>query len=552
MINPKEIIYGSEARKSIMAGIDKLADAVKVTLGPCGRTVIIKDRYCAPRVTKDGVTVAKAISFSDEYENTGAELIKLAAVKTMETVGDGTTTSTVLTQYLCRGALELVEAEKEPVFIKKGFQLALDRALTYLDTVAIRETTPEALIAIGTISANGDKAIGTLLAEVVSKIGKDGGIQLERGYKEENEVIYTEGMTFSKGYISDAFINVPSKMSVELDNPVIFLSENIYTHALGLAPVFKAYLEIFQKENRPLLIICNDVQNKALEHLINNKNHPTLGLPIVAVAAPFQGKDQKDFLTDLEVITGATCFRMFEGKTLDKCFKAEHFGNAKRVVINAKTTTISVKQTDPIGVHVKKLKELLEDRTSNEEALRMLGARIARLTTGIATIRVGGVTEADILERKDRIEDAMYAVRAAVAEGYVAGGGSELLRARQALIRNKISFKVAEGDAVDGYRLFCMSLSSPLTQLEVNSSTYVSAQDRLLIESNPGTGYNFLNNEYCNMLEKGIIDPVSVLKAALIDAVSVTNLVLSTEAVISEKELTMSQRQGPQVVRVGG
>lgn len=531
MNGAKEILYNTEARAKLIAGINKLADAVKVTLGPLGRYVIMDKQFREPRVTKDGVTVARDIELPDRFENMGANLIKQAAIKTLESAGDGTTTSTLLTQYLVNEGVNLIDEGANPVHLKQGMQIALNQVLAYLDSVAHKVETHEELVSIGTISANGDKEIGALLADVIKRIGTDGIIHIEQGRKAQNEVIYTEGMTFSKGFLSGGFITDPLKMIVEMKDPLIFLSESLYTHALGLAPVFKEYIKLFETQQRGLVIICNDIQGSALEHLITNKMK---GLPLVAIQAPYgSGSDQKNFFTDLEALTGATCFRMTSGKTLDKTFTSDHFGTVEKIVISSKSTTMIREKNEAVDAQCHLIRNAISTSDLPEEKMA-LKERLARLSTGIATIKVGGITESEILEKKDRVEDAMYAVKSALLEGFVAGGGSELSRASGAL---GLTHPSESSDSIAGMRLILRSLQCPVEQLLLNAGetdTYKFFSQMIF----PDQGYDVAKGEFVNMIGAGIIDPVYVLKSALRDSVSIASLILTTEAIISSAEGT--------------
>lgn len=526
MQGPKEILYGEDARTRLIAGVNKLADAVKVTMGAMGRSVIIDKQFSTPRVTKDGVTVAKDIEFLDRFENMGASLIKQAAIKTLESVGDGTTTSTLLTQSLLNAGIEALDRGVSPVELKKGLNHALALTLAYLDSVAKKIETDEDVINIGSVSANGDRDIGCLLSEVIRKIGDDGIINVEKGHKHYNEVIYTEGMTFPKGFLSGGFVTDPAKMICEMKSPLIFLSESLYTHALGLAPVFKAYLEIFKQEQRGLVIICNDIQGAALEHLITNKMQ---GLPLVAIQAPYgSGPDQKNFMEDLEALTGAKCHRMTSGKTLDKSFTADHFGTVEKIVISSKSTTLIQERSEAVSKQCDVLKAYIQTAESDEEC-SYLRERLARLSTGIATIKVGGITESEILEKKDRVEDAMFAVKAALAEGYVAGGGSELVRASFHL--NTKSMDMPNDSIIfSGTRIFEACLLDPCYQILKNAGINSSSIDNM---GERDRGMDVTDGKICNMIERGIIDPVLVLKSVLRDSVSIASLILSTDAIIA-------------------
>lgn len=552
MNGAKEILYNTEARAKLIAGINKLADAVKVTLGPLGRYVIMDKQFSAPRLTKDGVTVARDIELPDRFENMGASLIKQAAIKTLESAGDGTTTSTLLTQYLVNEGVKLIDEGANPVHLKRGMDKALKAILEYLDRIAHKIQDHEELVSIGTISANGDYLVGQLLASVIQKIGNDGIIHIEQGRKYQDEVFYTEGMTFPKGFMSGGFVTDPMKMITEMRDPLIFLSESIYTHPLGLSAVFKEYLDIFEIKQRGLVIICNDVQGAALEHLITNKMK---GLPLVAIQAPYGGgPEQKAFFRDLEALTGATCFRKIAGKDLEKTFLSSHFGTVEKIVISSKSTTMIQERGEDQGrgEAVASQCNLIRDAiaaSETPEEKMVLKERLARLSTGIATIKVGGVTESEILEKKDRVEDAMYAVKSALLEGFVAGGGSELVRAARSCMNSESAFvkelKEADKsmtlpDCMDfhlGIKIVIDSLFCPVTQLLANGG-YLDSQIREFIDrmSNPGQGYDIYRGEFVNMIGAGIIDPVYVLKSALRDSVSIASLILTTEAIISSAD----------------
>lgn len=517
MIGSKDILYGAQAREKLIDGINKVADVVKVTLGPSGYSVILDKMYQVPRVTKDGVTVARDISLDDSFEDMGAKLLKQVANKTVEEAGDGTTTSIVLAQSLIQNGLKELETGRTPLNLKHDLDTNLPLVLEFLkDQSRIVETFDD-LVNIGTIASNGDAEIGQLLAQVFTEIGKEGAVTLETSRENSLTSSHVDGLQFPKGFLSPAFINTP-KNTVEFTNPLIFISESFYYHEKSLDPVLQAYVKVCKETHQPLLIIASDVKENALANCVANKLKGNV--PICVVQAPYEGIHQTQFLTDLAVLTGATPFLLRQGKLLDKSFEPKHFGSVDRVVIGHQKTVL-IRQDRPVDLlnHCEALKALSESPETTAEERDILKTRLAYLTTGVTTIRVGGKTEPEALEKKDRLEDAIHAVRAALEEGVSIGGGRALVAASRTL-----------KDAV----WFSEAIEEPFYRILLNQGLAI-----------PEGFYQ----ESAKDFDPAIIDPTKVIRCALENACSIASLILTTQAIVTASNPETQMNQMNQIMK---
>ena len=506
MLGAKEILYGHEAREKFLAGIDKLANAVKVTLGPNGRHVAIDKTFREPRITKDGATVAKDIELADPFENMGAQLLKQVALKTMEEAGDGTTTSIVLAQAFIHVGMKLIDGGANPVQVKRSLEALCERAVTQIKLMSSPIDGKEDLKKIALISSNGDEDISEIVSSLFEKMGKKGTIALETHKKTKTEIFHSEGMEFPRGFLSPAFVTDPARGVCEMHNPYVFLSETLYYHANALGPVIRAYLPLFKQTQRGLFILCHDVKEKCLEYMIHNRlaGH----LPICIVSAPYEGQDQKEFLKDVGALTGAKPFDMSKGAILESDFSPEYFGSLDRLLVAPTKTIMIHEKSETLKERAAFLELSLEDSDLTEEARSLLNERLALLTTGIARIKVGGLTEVESLEKKDRLEDAMHAVRGAMEEGYVPGGGVALL---SLLKEDSSTFREI---------LFGVDLAAPLYK------------PYLQIRMNGGEAEQCVDMSRVSVGE-GVIDPTKVVRLALENAISIASLILTTEAAIT-------------------
>jgi chaperonin GroEL len=520
----KVIHFGSDARERMLEGVDILANAVKVTLGPKGRNVVIEKSFGAPRTTKDGVTVAKEIELEDKHRNLGAQLVREVASKTADGAGDGTTTATVLAQVIAREGLKAVAAGRNPMDLKRGIDKAVGAVVEDLKGQAKKISTNAEIAQIGTISANGDSAIGDMLAQAMEKVGKNGVITVEEAKSLESELDVVEGMQFDRGYASPYFITNADKMQTELDDPLILIHEKKLASLQPLLPVLEAVVQ----SGKPLLIIAEDVEGEALATLVVNKLRG--GLKVAAVKAPGFGDRRKAMLEDIAVLTGGTVVSEDLGIKLENV-SLDMLGKAKRVRIEKEATTIvdgSGKKKDIDG-RIAQIKTQIEDATSDYDREK-LQERLAKLSGGVAVLRVGGATEVEVKERKDRVDDALHATRAAVEEGIVAGGGLALLRAAQRL--------AITGDNEDqnvGVQIVRKALEAPIRQIAENAGVEGSiVVGRLTSEKKPAVGFNAQTEEYVDMYQAGVIDPAKVVRSALQNAASVAGLFITTEAAIAE------------------
>ncbi len=520
----KEVKFSTDARDKMLRGVNILANAVKVTLGPKGRNVVIDKSFGAPRITKDGVTVAKEIELEDKFENMGAQMVRAVASKTNDTAGDGTTTATVLAQSIVSEGIKAVAAGMNPMDLKRGVDLAVKDVVENL-MAAKKDIKTEAEIAqVGTISANGEKAIGEQIADAMQRVGNEGVITVEEAKSLETETDVVEGMQFDRGYLSPYFVTNAEKMTADLEDPLILLHEKKLSNLQAMLPI----LESVVQSQRPLLIIAEDVDGEALATLVVNRLRA--GLKVCAVKAPGFGDRRKAMLEDIAILTGGQVISEELGIKLENV-TIDMLGTAKRVDINKETTTIvdgAGTKEDIVG-RVEQIKAQVEDTTSDYDREK-LQERLAKLAGGVAVIKVGGATEIEVKERKDRVEDALNATRAAVEEGIVAGGGVALLRAAAA-----IKTKGANADQEAGVNIVRRALQAPIRQIAENSGDEGSVVVNKVLEGKSSTfGYNAQDGNYGDMIEMGIIDPVKVVRTALQDATSVASLLITTEAMIAE------------------
>ena len=523
-MSAKDVRFETDARNKMLKGVNILADAVKVTLGPKGRNVVLDKSFGAPRITKDGVTVAKEIELEDKFENMGAQMVKEVASRTNDEAGDGTTTATVLAQAIVREGLKSVAAGMNPMDLKRGIDLATARVVEEIKA-ASREVSDSAEVAqVGTISANGEREIGEMIAKAMQKVGNEGVITVEEAKSLETELDVVEGMQFDRGYLSPYFITNAEKMIVELDDPYILIHEKKLSGLQPLLPVLEAVVQT----GKPLLIIAEDIEGEALATLVVNKLRG--GLKVAAVKAPGFGDRRKAMLEDIAVLTGGQTISEDLGIKLENV-EIGMLGRAKRVSITKEDTTIvdgSGKKKD-IEARVGQIKAQIEETTSDYDREK-LQERLAKLAGGVAVIKVGGATEVEVKERKDRVDDALNATRAAVEEGVVPGGGVMLLKATQSI--------TVEGENADqeaGIQIVRKALQAPIRQISENAGVEGSIVVGKVLEAKKDTfGYDAQTDEYGDMIEKGIIDPAKVVRTALQDAASIAGLMITTEAAVAE------------------
>ncbi|MBY4610010.1 chaperonin GroEL [Rhizobium sp. 9T] len=520
----KEIKFGRTAREKMLRGVDILADAVKVTLGPKGRNVIIDKSFGAPRITKDGVSVAKEIELEDKFENMGAQMVREVASKTNDIAGDGTTTATVLAQAIVREGAKAVAAGMNPMDLKRGIDLAVAEVVKDLQAKAKKINTSEEVAQVGTISANGERQVGLDIAEAMQKVGNEGVITVEEAKTAETELEVVEGMQFDRGYLSPYFVTNPEKMIADLEDVFILLHEKKLSNLQSMLPVLEAVVQT----GKPLLIIAEDVEGEALATLVVNKLRG--GLKIAAVKAPGFGDRRKAMLEDIAILTGGTVISEDLGIKLESV-TLDMLGRAKKVSISKENTTIvdgSGAKSDIEG-RVAQIKAQIEETTSDYDREK-LQERLAKLAGGVAVIRVGGSTEVEVKEKKDRIDDALNATRAAVQEGIVPGGGVALLRSSV-----KITSKGINDDQEAGVNIVRRALQAPARQIAENAGDEASiVVGKILDKDQDNWGYNAQTGEYGDMIGMGIIDPVKVVRTALQDAASVASLLITTEAMIAE------------------
>jgi chaperonin GroEL len=520
----KEIKYGSKAREKMMKGVDTLADAVKVTLGPKGRNVLIDKSWGAPRISKDGVTVAKEIELSDKFENIGAQMVKDVASKTSDVAGDGTTTATVLAQAIYREGIKLLAAGINPMYIKRGIDKAVVLVVEELKKISKPTKDKTEISQVGTISANNDRTIGDIIAEAMEKVGKEGVITVEEAKVMETTLKVVEGMQFDRGYLSPYFVTDAEKMSVELDDAYILLHEKRIKNMTDLLPI----LEAVAKEGMPLLIIAEDVEGEALATLVVNKLRGTL--KCAAVKAPGFGDKRKSTLEDIAILTGGRVICEELGVKLET-LTLNDLGKAKRITIDKENTTIIDGNGDPKNLEgrVKQVKAQIEETTSDYDKEK-LQERLAKLIGGVAVISVGAVTEMEMKEKKDRVEDALNATRAAVEEGIVPGGGTAYIRAIKVLEKTML-----EGEEQLGVNLIRRALEEPVRQIAANAGFEGSVVVQRVMEGKGSFGFNAETGEYEDLMKAGIIDPTKVTRFALQNAASLAGLLMTTEVMVAEK-----------------
>ncbi|MCE2716563.1 MAG: chaperonin GroEL [Pseudomonadota bacterium] len=522
----KEVRFNTDARDKMLRGVDILADAVKVTLGPKGRNVVIEKSFGAPRITKDGVSVAKEIELSDRFENMGAQMLREVATKTSDLAGDGTTTATVLAQSIVREGVKAVAAGMNPMDVKRGVDMAVEAVIENLKKNSKHVSTNEEIAQVGTISANGEIEIGKMLAEAVQKVGKEGVITIEEAKSLQTELDVVEGMQFDRGYISPYFVTNSEKMICDLENPYILIHEKKLSGLQAMLPV----LETVVQSGRPLLIIAEDVEGEALATLVVNKLRG--GLKVAAVKAPGFGDRRKAMMEDIAILTGGTVVSEDMGIKLENV-NISMLGTAKKVVITKDDTIIvdGVGSKDQIQARCNQIRAQVAETTSDYDREK-LQERLAKLSGGVAVIRVGGATEIEVKERKDRVEDAMHATRAAIEEGIVPGGGVALLRSLKAIE----GLKPANGDQEVGIRIVRQAITAPCRQIAVNAGADGSiVVGKILDEATFSFGYDAQSGQYVDMIKSGIIDPTKVVRTALQDAASIASLLITTEAMIADK-----------------
>lgn len=520
----KEVKFGDSARARMVAGVNVLADAVKVTLGPKGRNVVIERSYGAPTITKDGVSVAKEIELKDKFENMGAQMVKEVASKTSDIAGDGTTTATVLAQAIVQEGMKYVAAGMNPMDLKRGIDKAVIALVEELKKIAKPTTTSKEIAQVGSISANSDEVIGQKIAEAMDKVGKEGVITIEDGSGLQDELDVVEGMQFDRGYLSPYFINNPDKQIAALDNPFVLLFDKKISNIRDLLPV----LEQVAKSGRPLLIIAEDVDGEALATLVVNTIRGIL--KVVAVKAPGFGDRRKAMLEDIAILTGGTVIAEEVGLTLEKTTLAE-LGQAKRIEVGKDNTTIidGAGSEDGIKARVATIRQQVENSTSDYDREK-LQERVAKLAGGVAVIKVGAATEIEMKEKKARVEDALHATRAAVEEGVVAGGGVALLRARA----NMGVLKGLNADQDAGIKIVLKAIEAPLRQIVANAGDEPSVVVNRVVEGTGNFGYNAATGEYGDLVETGVLDPAKVTRSALQNAASIAGLLLTTDCMIAE------------------
>ncbi|ROT96579.1 chaperonin GroEL [Altererythrobacter sp. FM1] len=525
-MSAKDVKFGRDARERILRGVDILADAVKVTLGPKGRNVVLDKSFGAPRITKDGVSVAKEIELKDKFENMGAQMLREVASKTNDLAGDGTTTATVLGQSIVREGMKSVAAGMNPMDLKRGIDLAVGKVVENLKARSKDVSGSNEIAQVGVISANGDKEVGEKIAEAMEKVGKEGVITVEEAKGLEFELDVVEGMQFDRGYLSPYFITNPDKMTVELDNPYILIHEKKLSNLQSMLPILEAVVQ----SGRPLLIIAEDIEGEALATLVVNKLRG--GLKVAAVKAPGFGDRRKAMLQDIAILTQGEMVSEDLGIKLENV-TVGMLGEAKRVTIDKDNTTIvdGAGSADDIKARVGEIKAQMEATTSDYDREK-LQERLAKLAGGVAVIKVGGASEVEVKERKDRVDDALHATRAAVEEGIVPGGGTALLYASKALE----GMKGENDDQTRGIDIVRAAILSPIRQIAENAGhDGAVVSGNLLREGDESQGFNAATDTYENLVAAGVIDPTKVVRTALQDAASVAGLLITTEAAIAEK-----------------
>lgn len=520
----KKVLFGDDARSRMVRGINTLANAVKVTLGPKGRNVVLERSFGGPLITKDGVTVAKEIELKDKFENMGAQMVREVASKTNDNAGDGTTTATVLAQAIVTEGMKYVAAGMNPMDLKRGIDKAVEAAVAELKKISKPVTTNKEVAQVGTISANSDKEIGDIIAQAMDKVGKEGVITIEDGKSLHNELEIVEGMQFDRGFLSPYFINTPERQAAILDKPFILLHDKKISNIRELLPV----LELVAKANRPLLIIAEDVDGEALATLVVNSLRGIL--KVVAVKAPGFGDRRKAMLEDIAVLTGGTVISSDLGLSLDKT-TLEQLGSAKRVEVTKENTTIIDGAGDKAAIEnrVASIRQQIEATTSDYDREK-LQERVAKLAGGVALVKVGAATEVEMKEKKTRVEDALHATRAAVEEGVVAGGGTALIRTKQA-----IASLVGDNDEQNaGIKIVLRAMEEPMRQIVGNAGDEPSVIVNKVSAEKGNFGYNAQTGVYGDMIEMGVLDPAKVTRTALQNAASVAGLILTTDCMVAD------------------
>ena len=539
----KDVRFSVDARDRMLRGVDILANAVRVTLGPKGRNVVLDKSYGAPRITKDGVTVAKEIELEDKFENMGAQMVREVASKSSDFAGDGTTTATVLAEAIVKEGIKAVAAGMNPMDLKRGIDLAVETVVADLQKNSKKVTSNEEIAQVGTISANGNSEIGKFLADAMKKVGNEGVITVEEAKSLETELEVVEGMEFDRGYISPYFITNADKMRVEMDDPYILIYEKKLSALQELLPLLEAVVQT----SKPLVIIAEDVEGEALATLVVNKLRG--GLKVAAVKAPGFGDRRKAMLEDIAILTGAQAISEDLGIKLDKV-TLNMLGRAKKVMIEKENTTIvnGAGKKSAIEARIAQIKVQIEETTSDYDKEK-LQERLAKLAGGVAVIRVGGATEVEVKERKDRVDDAMHATRAAVEEGILPGGGVALLRAIEGLKK----LRTQNDDQKTGVEIVRKALSWPARQIAINAGEDGSViVGKILEKDQYSYGFDAQNNEYVNLVAKGIIDPTKVVRAALQNAASIAGLLITTEAMVAERPKKESAAPGMPGGGMGG
>ncbi|WP_186101327.1 chaperonin GroEL [Burkholderia gladioli] len=521
----KDIVFGDVNRAKLIEGVNILVDAVKVTLGPKGRNVVLERSFGAPIVTKDGVSVAKEIELADKLQNIGAQLVKEVASKTSDTAGDGTTTATVLAQAIVREGQKYVAAGLNPLDLKRGIDKAVVAAIEELKKISKPTTTSKEIAQVATISANGEESIGQRIAEAIDRVGKEGVITVEDGKSLADELDVVEGLQFDRGYLSPYFVNNPDRQVAVLDSPYVLLHDKKVSNIRDLLPV----LEQVAKAGRPLLIIAEDVEGEALATLVVNNIRGIL--KTVAVKAPGFGDRRKALLEDIAILTGGQVIAEETGLTLEKATLAE-LGQAKRIEVGKENTTVIDGAGDKASIEarVKQIRVQIEDASSDYDREK-LQERVAKLAGGVAVIKVGGATEIEVKEKKDRVDDALHATRAAVEEGIVPGGGVALIRVKQAIRE----VRGANPDQDAGVKIVLRALEEPLRQIVSNAGEEASVVVAKVAEGSGNFGYNAASGEYGDLVESGVLDPTKVTRTALQNAASVAGLLLTTDATVHEQ-----------------
>ena len=537
-MSAKDVKFGAEARESMLSGVNTLADAVKVTLGPKGRNVVIDKSFGAPAITKDGVTVAQDIELEGKFENMGAQMVKEVASKTSEIAGDGTTTATVLAQKIVSEGVKSVAAGMNPMDLKRGIDKATEAVVAALQKSSQPCKNNAAIAQVGTISANSDSSVGDIIAEAMEKVGKEGVITVEEGSTLENELDVVEGMQFDRGYLSPYFINNQESMTADLESPYILLHDSKIANIRDLLPT----LESVQKAGKPILIIAEDIEGEALATLVVNNMRGIV--KVAAVKAPGFGDRRKAILEDIAVLTGATVISEEVGLSLEGVTE-EHLGNAKRIEIGKDNTTIidGAGAKKNITARIGQIKTQIEV-TSSDYDREKLQERLAKLSGGVAVIKVGAATEVEMKEKKDRVDDALHATRAAVEEGVVPGGGVALIRA----ISSLKSLKGDNSDQNVGIGICRRALEEPLRQIVSNGGGEASVVLNEVMKGKDNFGYNATTEKYGDMLKMGILDPTKVTRAALQHAASISGLMITTEAMVTDKP----QDSAPAMPDMGG